>query len=120
MPPSEQPERNYSGISPKSGWAERSYRFWRHRIIPQMFRQPEGETLHANHTPPQQGKTRITWIGHASFLVQFENHSVIFDPNWATWMGPVKRMQQPGLHLDTLPEVDLVCVSHAHLSLIHI
>jgi len=119
MPPSEQPEHNYSGLSPKSGWAERSYRFWRHRIIPQMFRQPEGETLHANHEPPSAGKTRVTWIGHASFLVQFENHSVIFDPNWATWMGPVKRQQQPGLHLDSLPEVDLVCVSHAHFDHMH-
>ena len=115
-----QPERHsYSGLSPKRGWAGRSYRFWRHRIIPQMFRSPEGLTLDANHEAPPEGKVRITWVGHASFLVQFDTHSVIFDPNWATWMGPVKRQRLPGLHLATLPEVDLVCVSHAHFDHMH-
>lgn len=117
MPPSD--KSSYSGLSPKKGWAQRSYRFWAHRVIPQMFRQPEGETLHANHEAPPDDKVRVTWIGHASFLVQFENHSIIFDPNWATWMGPVKRQRQPGLHLDSLPEVDLVCVSHAHFDHMH-
>ncbi|MDP0489482.1 MAG: MBL fold metallo-hydrolase [Verrucomicrobiota bacterium JB023] len=110
---------NYSGLFPKKGWGERSYRFWRHRIIPQMFRRPEGESLHANPEPPGEDKVRVTWIGHASFLVQFESHSVLFDPNWATWHGPVKRLRQPGLLLDSLPTVDLVCVSHAHFDHMH-
>ena len=117
MPQSERTA--YSGLSPKKGWAQRSYRFWRHRIIPQMFRAPEGETLHANPELPKEGKVRVTWIGHASFLVQFESHAVIFDPNWATWMGPVKRQRQPGIHLESLPKVDLVCVSHAHFDHMH-
>lgn len=113
------PAKNYSGLSPKKGWGSRSYRFWRHRIIPQMFRAPLGETLEADHNPPSPGKTRITWVGHASFLVQFEDRSVIFDPNWATWMGPVKRQRLPGLRLESLPVVDLVCVSHAHFDHMH-
>ena len=61
----------------------------------------------------------MTWIGHASFFVQFEEHSVLFDPNWAKWMGIVKRMQHPGILLEHMPEVDLVLVSHAHFDHLH-
>ena len=109
----------YSGIFPKKGWARRSYRFWRHRVIPQMFRQPEGETLQANTSPPKKEHVRVTWIGHASFLLQFGEQAIIFDPNWAEWHGPVRRQQKPGLHLKSLPEIDLVCVSHAHYDHMH-
>ncbi|MEM9081253.1 MAG: MBL fold metallo-hydrolase [Verrucomicrobiota bacterium] len=109
----------YSGVFPKTGWFRRSWHFWRHRLIPQMFRAPHGETHHADPTPPPAGKIRLTWIGHASFLLQTPHHSILFDPNWAQWHGPVKRQRSPGLHLDTLPPVDLVAVSHAHLDHLH-
>ncbi len=62
---------------------------------------------------------RATWIGHATFLVQFEDHAVIFDPNWANWHGPVKRQTEPGLRLRDLPDLDLVLVSHAHFDHLH-
>ena len=109
----------YSGVLPKKGWPARNYRFWRHRLIPQLLKKRKGSTHEPILVPPEDGLLRATWIGHASFLVQFEGHSIIFDPNWANWHGPVKRQIEPGLHLDNLPELDLVLVSHAHFDHLH-
>ena len=42
------PERaktHYSGLMPQKGWPGRNYRFFRHRIVPGMFRRPDGEAL---------------------------------------------------------------------------
>ena len=110
---------DYSGLTPQKGWPERSLRFLRYRLVPQIFKKLEGDPQHPVLAPPPEGKARVTWIGHASFFVQFEEHSVVFDPNWAIWMGIVKRMRHPGILREHLPEVDLVLVSHAHFDHLH-
>jgi len=114
-----QRKKNYAGILPKKGWAGRNYFFWRHRMLPQMFQKQEGEMRDAVLDLPEAGKIRVTWIGHASFLIQFSTHSVIIDPNWAQWHGIVKRQREPGLALETMPLVDLVMVTHAHFDHLH-
>ncbi len=111
-------ERN-SGWLPRKGWPERNYRFWRRRLLPQWLKRAVGETRQAILEPPVEGKLRATWVGHASFLVQFGDHAVMFDPNWAKFHGPVKRQRVPGLSLGDLPELDLVLVSHAHFDHLH-
>jgi L-ascorbate metabolism protein UlaG (beta-lactamase superfamily) len=109
----------YSGLLPQKGWPTRNLQFLRHRIVPGMFRRVRGNVLEPVLAPPDRDKVRITWIGHASFFLQFDGHSVIVDPNWAKWHGPVKRSRKPGLDLHGLPEVDLVLVTHAHFDHLH-
>mgnify|MGYP000432089054 CR=1 FL=1 len=113
------PPARYSGLLPQKGWPKRNLSFLRHRIVPGMFRRVHGNVLEPVLAPPDEDKVRITWIGHASFFLQFDGHSVIVDPNWAKWHGPVKRQRQPGLHLSGVPEVDLVLVTHAHFDHLH-
>lgn len=110
---------DYAGLKPTKGWPERNYRFLRYRLVPQIFKKLEGDPQHPVLSAPPEGKARVTWIGHASFFVQFEEHSVLFDPNWATWMGIVKRLQHPGILQEHMPDVDLVLVSHAHFDHLH-
>lgn len=109
----------YSGLLPHKGWPKRNFRFLRHRIVPGMFQRINGDVLKPVLAPPDLDKVRITWIGHASFFLQFAGHSVIVDPNWAKWHGPVKRQRKPGLDLHGVPEVDLVLVTHAHFDHLH-
>ena len=109
----------YSGLLPQKGWPVRNYRFLRHRIVPGMFRRVDGAVLDPVREPPGEGKVRVTWVGHASFFVQFPGHSVMLDPNWAMWHGPVRRQMQPGLPLRHVPELDLVLVTHAHFDHLH-
>ncbi|HEU0012699.1 MAG TPA: MBL fold metallo-hydrolase [Longimicrobium sp.] len=62
---------------------------------------------------------RITWIGHATFLVQLGGLNLLTDPVFAArasplrWMGP-RRFVPPGVALDALPPIDAVLLSHDH------
>ncbi|MFO0582168.1 MAG: MBL fold metallo-hydrolase [Anaeromyxobacter sp.] len=69
-------------------------------------------------TPPGSG-LRVTWIGHATALVELDGARVLTDPVFSdrcspsTLVGP-KRFQAPPIALDALPPIDLVVVSHDH------
>ena len=71
-------------------------------------------------TPADAAATpmRVTWVGHASVLVQLPALNILTDPIWRTSTGPFflgpRRVTAPGIALDTLPRIDLVLLSHAH------
>jgi L-ascorbate metabolism protein UlaG (beta-lactamase superfamily) len=66
-----------------------------------------------------RGKVALTWIGHASFLVQFTDLNVLIDPNFANWLFLIKRLKRAGLKLSDLPPIDLVLLTHAHYDHFH-
>lgn len=114
------PDKNhYAGLLPKKGWPERNYRFFRHQVVPGIFRPRDGDMYRPDFSPPTEGTVRVTWIGHATFLIQFASHTVLVDPNWAMWHGIVKRSRLPGVPLDHLPPLDLILVTHAHFDHLH-
>lgn len=72
--------------------------------------------------PPQRvnGKDlRVTFINHATVLIQTEGLNVLTDPIWSaraspvSWAGP-KRHRSPGLRFEDLPPIDIVVISHNH------
>lgn len=100
------------GLKPKNGWQRRN--FVTEVLIPSIFTKRAGE--HASPEFPElaEGQIAVTWIGHASFLLQTQGMNVLIDPNWAKWLKVIKRVKQPGLALHDLPNIDLVLVTHAH------
>lgn len=61
----------------------------------------------------------VTWIGHATVLVQTAGLNILTDPIWSDIASPVsftgpRRVRQPGVRFDELPRIDLVLVSHNH------
>lgn len=56
----------------------------------------------------------VTWIGHSTFLIQFNGLNILTDPVWANRMGLQKRLTDPGLPIEQLPEIDIVLISHGH------
>jgi L-ascorbate metabolism protein UlaG (beta-lactamase superfamily) len=69
-------------------------------------------------TRPHSG-LRITWIGHATSIMEIDGIRVLIDPVWdkraapVSWIGP-KRFFPPPLELGDLPAIDAVIVSHDH------
>jgi N-acyl-phosphatidylethanolamine-hydrolysing phospholipase D len=61
----------------------------------------------------------VTWIGHATTLVQMGGLNILLDPIFSQRASPVqfagpKRAQPPGIALEQLPHIDLVLISHNH------
>lgn len=67
----------------------------------------------------KRGQMSVTWIGHASFLIQFSDLNVLVDPNFANWLFLLKRIRRAGLRLRDLPPIDLVLLTHAHFDHFH-
>jgi L-ascorbate metabolism protein UlaG (beta-lactamase superfamily) len=67
----------------------------------------------------KEGQVAVTWIGHASFLIQFTDLNVLVDPNFANWLFLLKRLKRAGLKLRDLPPIDLVLLTHAHFDHFH-
>jgi L-ascorbate metabolism protein UlaG (beta-lactamase superfamily) len=61
----------------------------------------------------------VTWVGHATVLIQAGGLNILTDPIWSDYASPFpplgpKRVAQPGIRFDDLPKIDLVVVSHNH------
>jgi L-ascorbate metabolism protein UlaG (beta-lactamase superfamily) len=62
---------------------------------------------------------RITFVGHASFLIQTAGLNILADPVWSqrtspfSFAGP-KRVNPPGIVFEDLPPIDIVLVTHNH------
>ena len=94
------------------------------QYIPLLFFQELKKTLPVYKlspevsAPPEEG-IRVTWIGHASVLVQFDGYSILADPIFSdrcspsSWVGP-KRYRPPPCSVRELPKIDAVCISHNH------
>ncbi|UII29597.1 MBL fold metallo-hydrolase [Fulvivirga ulvae] len=61
----------------------------------------------------------LTFVNHASFLIQTADLNILTDPVWSkraspvSWFGP-KRVRKPGVEIDSLPHIDIVLISHNH------
>ena len=94
------------------GWHKRN--FLAEVVVPSLFTRRHGHKLKPVFPDLATGLVGITWIGHASFLIQTPEHSILIDPNWAQWLKVIKRIKHPGLAIHDLPAIDLVLVTHAH------
>lgn len=65
------------------------------------------------------GQVAITWIGHASFLIQFTDLNLLIDPNFANWLFLLKRIKRAGLRIEDLPPIEVVLLTHAHFDHFH-
>jgi L-ascorbate metabolism protein UlaG (beta-lactamase superfamily) len=61
------------------------------------------------------GELGVTFIGHSSFLIQIGGQTVLVDPVFAKWLVVLRRLRRPGVHVDDLPPIDAVLLSHAHM-----
>jgi L-ascorbate metabolism protein UlaG (beta-lactamase superfamily) len=88
----------------------------------QRQRWPEWAPSPYADTPPPRvtgGKVRLSFVGHASWLIQTSGLSIVIDPVWSDRASPFafagpKRHNAPGIAFDALPPIDIALVSHGH------
>jgi len=61
----------------------------------------------------------LTWIGHSTFLWQYQGKNIVTDPHLSNRASPVsfagpKRIVKPAISMDGLPPIDVVVISHNH------
>jgi L-ascorbate metabolism protein UlaG (beta-lactamase superfamily) len=107
------------GVPPKSLGDVLRWQFGRDR---QRQAWPEwAPSPHADIPPARVAgdRVRLSFVGHASWLIQTGGMNVLIDPVWSarvspfSWAGP-KRHNDPGIAFDALPPIDVVLVSHGH------
>lgn len=68
--------------------------------------------------------TTITWIGHATVLIQLPNFTILTDPVLFDRIGisffglptiGLKRLHKAAMTIEELPPIDLILISHAHM-----
>ncbi len=79
-------------------------------------RENSGQFLRENagHSSPT-----VTWVGHATLVVQMAHATFLTDPTWSSTASPVRfagprRFVEPGIDLEALPRIDFVLISHNH------
>lgn len=64
-------------------------------------------------------ETRITFVNHATFLIQTAGYNILTDPVFSertsplSFIGP-KRIHNPGIDMANLPKIDVIIISHDH------
>lgn len=65
------------------------------------------------------GSAVVTFINHATFLIQVDGLNILTDPVYSQRTSPVsfagpKRVRKPGVAFEDLPPIDVVIISHDH------
>ncbi|MGE3064984.1 MAG: MBL fold metallo-hydrolase [Hyphomicrobiaceae bacterium] len=108
---------NPNGVGPRGPGAFLKWQFGsRGERWPASFPSP------FNDKPPARvagGRLRITFVGHATFLIQTAGRNILVDPVWSERASPVsfagpRRVNVPGIAFDDLSHIDAVLITHNH------
>ena len=94
--------RSFKDLTPAKHFNPRT--FFHEMVWKALLTRRTGEHRRPAFPKLQTGQVAITWIGHASFLVQFSDLNVLIDPNFANWLFLLKRIKRSGLRIRDLAD----------------
>lgn len=109
--------RSFKELTPSNHFNPRT--FFREMVWKTLLTKRTGQHRAPRFPKISLGEVALTWIGHASFLIQFSDLNALIDPNFANWLFLVKRLKHAGLKIKDLPPIDLVLLTHAHFDHFH-
>ncbi len=109
--------RSFRDLTPSQSFNPRT--FFREMVWKTLLTKRTGHHKRPVFPRLKPRQVALTWIGHASFLVQFTDLNVLIDPNFANWLFLLKRIKRAGLEIEHLPPIDLVLLTHAHFDHFH-
>lgn len=116
-PPRKRLPKSFKDLTPSQHFSPHT--FFRELVWKALLTRRHGEHQRPVFPKLTKGQVAITWIGHASFLIQFNDLNVLVDPNFANWLFLLKRIKRSGLRIEDLPPIDLVLLTHAHYDHFH-
>jgi len=111
-------ERFSNPTPPDRIWSD----FWKWQFTRERMPWPEWIENPPSSPPParvEDAELLVTFVGHATVLLQTNGLNVLTDPIWSeratplSFYGPVRR-RAPGVAFERLPKIDAVVVSHNH------
>jgi L-ascorbate metabolism protein UlaG (beta-lactamase superfamily) len=97
------------------------------RSVIKMMREPrslwpawvENKGVHRLNETLGAGEVAITFVNHATFLIQMGGIAILTDPVWSERASPFrrigpKRVREPGVAFEDLPRIDIILLSHNH------
>ncbi len=108
---------NPSGKSGKSFWQFLKWQIYNNRTPWPEEVENKGRPQIASTV--NDGEVVLTFINHATMLIQLKGLNILTDPIFSercspvSWAGP-KRVRKPGIEFSSLPKIDVVLVSHNH------
>ncbi len=96
--------------------------FLKWRLTAKKQQWPKYTKLTVYDHPPERvfgEQLRVSFVGHATVLLQTEGINILTDPVWSgrvspvSWAGP-QRVHPPGIALADLPPIDVILISHNH------
>lgn len=126
-PPADKPHHTGSGFRNLDTYEENDFwdlLKWRRERAKKNIPGPESYHFPLAKNDPaflkqNRDKNTLTWIGHATVLLQIEGYNILTDPHFSErtspvqWAGP-KRVAPLGLAFEDLPPIDIVVISHDH------
>jgi L-ascorbate metabolism protein UlaG (beta-lactamase superfamily) len=109
--------RSFKDLTPSKHFNPRT--FFHEMVLKALLTRRTGQHKRPVFPKLTPGQVAITWIGHASFLIQFTDLNVLVDPNFANWLFLLKRIKRSGFKLEHLPPIDLILLTHAHFDHFH-
>jgi L-ascorbate metabolism protein UlaG (beta-lactamase superfamily) len=93
--------------------------------VPRMLLEPRTRWPAHVDVPPRRppaldgAAAVVTFVGHATFLIQTAAGNILTDPMYSERAGPLsitgpRRVRQPAVPFDDLPPISLVLLSHNH------
>ena len=123
--PAHHRERGYANPNPSQvtagAWTRFTFfvsRIWASTFTPRTANFPQVAsdlgTIHDN-----RGAVTVTWVGHATLLIQLDGVNILTDPHWSARASPMsfagpRRVSAPGLKFEDLPPIHAVVISHDH------
>src|SRR3989449_10017422 len=100
-------------------------------MVPRMLLTPRARWPSSIPVEPRRPPTAgpddvvLTFVGHATFLIQVAAINLLIDPVYAERASPVafagpRRVRAPGVRFDDLPTIALVLLSHNKYNHCHI
>lgn len=97
---------DFRPFAPPAGGYEQFARTWSVPVDQAQLRAPAAQP-------------RITWLGHATLLLQVGQRNILIDPQLSDFAGPFRLLSAPRrvpapLQPEELPPIDIVLISHNH------